>query len=195
MEKNELIGRITQFFRLKGFRKKGGNNFYLDLSDEVMLVFGVQKSMYGEYCYIESGYVFKSINKHLPYPKYYDVNLRCCRVIISMPLDSRCDAISVKLNTSPTYFVEDGIIRFVAIIYDDADDYYCSIVEQAIDERIEEMKHYGQLGKTELLNHYMRDKPLGSWTLHGWRTVDYFGLPHEMGDLYRMTMDGDWDVE
>lgn len=81
MIKKDFVKQLGRFFSEKGFFYKS-QHFYKELTDEVMIVFGLQTTAYGgKYCYMEYGYCFKSISKYLPYPKFYELNLRCGRIM------------------------------------------------------------------------------------------------------------------
>ena len=69
MTKVEFLKQCTTFFSRKKFSCRN-NHYYKEVSSDVLIVFGIQMSRYGGYCYLEYGYCFKSINKYLPYPKF-----------------------------------------------------------------------------------------------------------------------------
>jgi len=79
MVKKEFIDFISKLIKSYGF-EKNKSNFYFDFENDIVAVIGLEKSNFGEYYYIEYGFVFKSINKHLPYPKYFEANIRCRRI-------------------------------------------------------------------------------------------------------------------
>ena len=60
------------------------SHFYKKVADDTVIVFGVQKSSYGKYCYIEYGHAFSSINRNMPYPKFNQLNLNCGRVMTAV---------------------------------------------------------------------------------------------------------------
>lgn len=86
MEQKAFLKLCTSVFKQYGFEKKN-NNYYRCFDNDVMLVFGLQKSAYGGNCYyLEYGFVFQSINKYMPYPKYHQANIRQDR----MAIDGNC---------------------------------------------------------------------------------------------------------
>ena len=81
MEQKEFLKLCTSIFKQYGFEKHNSN--YYKIFDDIILVFGLQKSSYGgKYYYLEYGFVFPSINKHMPYPKYHQANIRQGRMSI-----------------------------------------------------------------------------------------------------------------
>ena len=74
MEQKAFLKLCTSVFKQYDFEKKN-NNYYRRFDNDIMLVFGLQKSAYGGNCYyLEYGFVFQSINKYMPYPKYHQFN-------------------------------------------------------------------------------------------------------------------------
>lgn len=73
--------KTAKMFADLGFQTPG-DHFYKSVNDEILIVFGLQKSNYGEYCYCEFGYCLKQISKYLPYPKYNQLNVNCGRIMI-----------------------------------------------------------------------------------------------------------------
>ena len=80
MTKNEFLKQLSDFFSDKGFICKK-MHFYKEITSEVLIVFGLYASKYGEYYYLENGFCFKSISKFLPFPKYNQLNLNCGRIM------------------------------------------------------------------------------------------------------------------
>ena len=80
MQKEEFIKFITAIFKSYGFTKKG-NNFYYDFQNEFIGVFGLQKSYYGPYYYIEFGFAIKGLNPKMPFPKFDELNLNFGRAM------------------------------------------------------------------------------------------------------------------
>lgn len=70
---------MRSFFTTQGFSSHG-DHFYKDTGDEILIVFGLQKSNYGDWCYLESGYCLKAINPFLPYPRHNQANINCGRL-------------------------------------------------------------------------------------------------------------------
>ena len=82
MEQKDFIKLCTRIFKKNGLIKHN-SSYYRDFDNDIILVFGLQKSAYGgSYYYIEYGFIFKSINKYMPYPKYHQANIRQGRVKI-----------------------------------------------------------------------------------------------------------------
>lgn len=81
MEKNAFLKLCASFFKANGFSRKG-NSFYYDNKDGILLVFGLNKSSYGPYYYMEHGCVFTEINKHLPFPKYNELDINLGRIML-----------------------------------------------------------------------------------------------------------------
>ena len=79
MTKQEFTKLSNDFFKKKGFLKKG-KNYYNDFQNGIVGIFGFQKSNYGEYYYIEYGYAFSSVNPKMPYPNFSELNLNCGRL-------------------------------------------------------------------------------------------------------------------
>ncbi len=76
MIKNDFIKFCNPIFKANGFVKNGTVHFYKDLGDDIMLVIGLQHSAYDSLYWFEGGFVIKSINKNMPYPKFSYVNIR-----------------------------------------------------------------------------------------------------------------------
>lgn len=76
MDKNEFLKLCSNVLKDLGFQKKGTTHFYKDLSDDVMIVIGLCHSKYNSQYWFDGGIVIKSINKHMPYPKFHAVNIR-----------------------------------------------------------------------------------------------------------------------
>ena len=99
MEHKVFLKLCTNIFKQYGFEKKS-NNYYRTF-DDIMLVFGLQKSAYGgTYYYIEYGFVFQSINKYMPYPKYHQANIRQGRMSIEGNYAIDYDVISEEIFTA-----------------------------------------------------------------------------------------------
>ena len=76
MEKQVFLKSCSDILLDLGFRRKGTTHFYKDLSDDIMLVVGLCHSKYNARYWFDGGFVIKPINKHMPYPKFSDVNIR-----------------------------------------------------------------------------------------------------------------------
>ena len=83
MEKKEFNKFCNKIFTKMGFYKKGTVHFYKDLSEEIMLVIGLVHSYYNTKYWFDGGFVIKTINKHMPYPKYYNANIRTMDIEIN----------------------------------------------------------------------------------------------------------------
>ena len=55
---------------------KQGTLAYKDLSEDIMIVVGLCHSRYDAKYWFDGGFVIKPINKHMPYPKFADANIR-----------------------------------------------------------------------------------------------------------------------
>ena len=55
MNSAEFKKELCKLFTIKGFMCKG-THFYRNITDEVMIVFGLQHSVYGAYYYMEYGF-------------------------------------------------------------------------------------------------------------------------------------------
>ena len=124
MDKKQFVQLCTKIFKQHGFSKHGCN-YYKELDNDVLVIFGLQKSNFGDYYYIEFGYVFKSINRHMPFPAYHEANLRCGRLIV---------------NDTKT-------IEYFNMIED--------VFENAISLKIHELLENGQKGKQTLVSAYL----------------------------------------
>ena len=81
MTKQEFTKLINTLLKKDGFIKKG-SNFYFDCENDIVCVFGMYKSNYDEYYYMEYGFAFKSINPKSPFPKYFELNVNCGRLLL-----------------------------------------------------------------------------------------------------------------
>lgn len=80
MDNKSFLTLCTHIFESNGFIRKG-KTFYYDNRCGILLVFGLQKSNYGAYYYMEHGVVFTEINKHLPNPKYNELDINLGRIM------------------------------------------------------------------------------------------------------------------
>lgn len=148
MTKKQFLDEISAFFCENGFLRVK-DHFYKDLSGDVMLVFGFQQSSYGKYGYMEYGYCFKSINRHLPFPRFNQMNLNCGRLMTD---------------------------RGCAIEYAAIDEGFIRTFEQTLRDKIHELLMLSQLNKEELIRHYLLMESRHSWYILGDETAAYFGL-------------------
>lgn len=81
MTKQEFTKLINNLLKKDGFIKKG-SNFYFDCGNDTVCVFGVDKSKLGDYCYMEYGFAFHSINPKSPFPTFSELNINCGRLFI-----------------------------------------------------------------------------------------------------------------
>ncbi|PFH81144.1 DUF4304 domain-containing protein [Bacillus sp. AFS088145] len=73
MNKSYLGESVDEVFLSKGLKKRRGN--YCFVNEEIITVFGLQKSSYLNGYYLNLGYVIKDLNiKEMP--KYTDGNIR-----------------------------------------------------------------------------------------------------------------------
>ena len=111
MEQKAFLKLCTGVFKQYGFEKKN-NNYYRCFDNDVMLVFGLQKSAYGGNCYyLEYGFVFQSINKYMPYPKYHQANIRQDRMAIDGNCAIEYNAISEDIFVNNLSRVLDEVIE------------------------------------------------------------------------------------
>ena len=151
MTKKQFLDEIAAFFCDNGFLR-AKDHFYKDLSGDVMLVFGFQQSSYGKYGYIEYGYCFKSINRHLPFPRFNQMNLNCGRLMTD---------------------------RGSAIEYATIDEGFIQILEQTLSDKIHEMQALSQLNREAFIRHYLLKESGRSWYILGDETEAYFGLTRQ----------------
>ena len=109
MTKNEFLKQLSDFFSDKGFICKK-MHFYKKITSEVLIVFGLYASKYGEYYYLENGFCFKSISKFLPFPKYNQLNLNCGRIMFD-----KGKALCYKVTEKNMYFERKHVFfQFIA---------------------------------------------------------------------------------
>ena len=151
MKRQEFDSKLTSLFAQRGFicKKK---TYYKEISNEVTIVFGLQKSSYGAYYYLEYGFCFGSINQNMPYPKLCQINLNCGRIMTSIGK-------AIEYEKLPEGFMDE--------------------LEQHLDEIITEMKYLVNLGKDEFIRYFLSGKGNQSWFILGAETADYFGLSME----------------
>lgn len=151
MTKIEFIKQLSSMFAEKGFTCKS-KHFYKEISRDVLIVFGIHMSLYGEYCYLEYGYCFKTINKYLPFPKFNQLNLNCGRIMTNMGK---------------------------AIIFEEIDEKAFIDIEKAVDTVISSMIKLINMGRSEMIQYYLSGQSNQSWYILGNETANYFGLPKE----------------
>ena len=151
MTKVEFIKQLTQFFSSKGFYCKS-KHYYKEASSDVLLVFGFYMSCYGGYGYLEYGYCIKSINRHLPYPKFNQLNLNCGRIMTDIGQ---------------------------SIVFEKIDETIMEKLKAKIDVLVNDMINLACLGKDPLIQHYLTDPNNLTWYILGDETAGYFGLPKE----------------
>ncbi len=122
------------------------DHFYKEITSEISIVFGFQKSSYGDHGYIERGYCFKSINKYMPYPRFNELNLNCGRIMT--PFGTRIE-------------------------YQNIDQPFYNSLKQIINKEIDLMISLVEKGCDELIQYYFNYD--GSWYILGERTAAYFG--------------------
>lgn len=126
-----------------------GKHFYKDICNDLTIVFGLQKSRYGEYAYLERGYCIKSINQYLPYPKFYQLNLNCGRIMTK--------------NGQAIHFAE-------------VDEHYMEDLIKIIIREYQEMSKRAELEKEQFIAYYLEEAKDLSWYILGDATAAYFGL-------------------
>ena len=147
MIKEDFFKQIKTIFSSKGF-KTIRKRYYKDLSDEVMIVFGIQMSYYGPYCYMDYGYCFKSINDYLPYPNMLQINLNCGRIL------------------TPRYGQ--------TMEWEQWDESDIGALDDVVRGKIELMKGLVKKGKREFIQHYFSEEV--AWDIIGEKTAEYFGM-------------------
>ena len=148
MTKKQFLDEIAAFFCDNGFLRVK-DHFYKDLSGDIMLVFGFQQSSYGKYGYMEYGYCFKSINQHLPFPRFNQLNLNCGRLMTD---------------------------RGSAIEYATINEAFIQTFEQTLSDKIHEMQKLSQLNREAFIRHYLLMESRHSWYILGEETAAYFDL-------------------
>ena len=83
MERKIFLTNCKRIFKENGFMVKGTTHFYKDLSNDIMLVIAMTHSSYDSVYYFDGGFVIKCLNQYMPYPKYYDVNVRCATIKVA----------------------------------------------------------------------------------------------------------------
>ena len=120
------------------------------MTDEIMIVFGLQFTAYGgNYCYIDHGYCFNSINRYLPYPKFHQINLNCGRIMTS---------------------------QGQAIKYENIDSDLLENIKIGIEKEINIMTNLISLNREALIQYYLSGKHKGTWYILGDASAEYFGL-------------------
>ncbi len=151
MIKNVFFKKLTFMFSEKGFTCKN-KHFYKEASDDVVIVFGIHMSSYGGYCYLEYGYCFKTINQHLPFPRFNQLNLNCGRVMTSFGKD---------------------------LIYEEIDEKAFVEIEKAVDAALYNLIKLINLERSEMIQFFLSGLFNQSWYILGNETARYFGLPKE----------------
>ena len=152
MTKVEFLKQCTTFFSRKKFSCRN-NHYYKEVSRDVLIVFGIQMSRYGGYCYLEYGYCFKSINKYLPYPKFNQLNLNCGRIMTDIGQ---------------------------AIVFERLDENVMGALEKTIDALVDQLINLANLGRNEISKYYLSEASNKSWYILGEETANYFDLPKEV---------------
>lgn len=80
MEQKDFVKTCWSVFKKHSFIRKG-NNFHYICESDFGLVYGLQKSIYGPYYYIESAIYIKSINEFMPFPTFDGAEIRCGRLM------------------------------------------------------------------------------------------------------------------
>lgn len=105
MEKKIFTKACCTLFKELGFQKKGSSHFYKNISDDIMLVVGLCLSNYDTKYWFDGGFVVKPINKHMPYPKYYDANIR----IMDIGIEQQYYFDYLNIDQNSFEFLEDSI--------------------------------------------------------------------------------------
>ena len=128
MTKEEFKKQLKQFFSGEGYFCKGSH-------------------FYNEY-----GICFKSINKYLPYPKFYQLNVNCGRIMTSIGK---------------------------AMVYENINGYIMNDIKTVIKEKMNDLIYIISLGNEGMINYFLHEWPNNSWYILGEETAAYFGLPKE----------------
>ena len=151
MTKEEFRKQLKQFFSQEGYHCRS-SHFYKDISDEIGIALGIQYSSRPDYCYLEYGMYFKSINKYLPYPKFYQLNINCSRIMTCIGTDIR---------------------------YDNVDEIVMDDIKRVISEKMNDLINIINLGNEGIINYFLHEWHDKSWYILGEETAAYFGLPKE----------------
>ena len=79
MEQKDFVKTCWSVLKKHSFIRKG-NNFHYFYESDFGLVYGLQKSIYGPYYYIEPAIYIKSINEFMPFPPFDGTEIRCARL-------------------------------------------------------------------------------------------------------------------
>lgn len=147
VEKKEFLTFCTSVFRKNGFTRKG-QTYYFDMGKDFIVVFGLMKSTYGPYYYMEYGFAIKAINKHLPYPKFNQLDINCGRIMFP---------------------------KGKSLCYEEMDSEYCNSLQIVLQNHIDTLLLAGKLERAKLLYEFVLDSPSPvNYILKG--TANYFGL-------------------
>ena len=147
MTKQEFKKALTRYFTFRGFCHKS-SHFYYDSGTDFVIVFGLQMSNYGDYCYMEHGYCIKQISKDIPFPKTYQLNLNAGRLMFG---------------------------RGKTIVFSECDNEYMLCIEEKIDEEFKMMLNLVNEGKDKLIDYYLIHQQDKSWYVLSDRTAGFFG--------------------
>jgi len=150
MEKKSFLKYCADTFKANGFERKG-NNYYYDNQNGILFVFGLQKSSYGPYYYIEYGFAFRETNKHWPYPHYYELDMNLGRIMTSFGK---------------------------ALRYEDMRDSECMELASVIQSKIELIRPIVDSGKEQIVSQFVYPEPNEiSYLLKG--TAEYLDVSNE----------------
>lgn len=159
MDKQAFLKFCSGVFKTNGFERKG-NAYYYDNLNGILLVFGLQKSSYGPYYYLEYGLAFKRINKHLPYPHYYELDMNLGRIM--------------------TPFGK-------ALRYESMQEAECTVFAMSIQSKIDELRPIIDGGKEQIVDQLVFPEPNNiSYLLKG--CAEFLGVSNEHFKKHRIAI-------
>lgn len=151
MKKEEFKKQLKKYFVQEGFINRS-SHFYKEISDEIGIALGIRYPSRTDYCSLEYGIYFKSINKYLPYPKFNQLNINCGSIMTCLGHDFR---------------------------YEDVDETVMDDIKRVISEEMNDLINIISLGNEGIINYFLHEWPYNSWYILGEETAAYFGLPKE----------------
>lgn len=151
MTKEEFRKQLKKYFFQEGFINRS-SHFYKEISDEIGIALGIQYPSRTDYCSLEYGIYFKSINKYLPYPKFNQLNINCGSIMTCLGHDFR---------------------------YEDVDEIVMDDIKRVISEKMNDLINIISLGNEGMINYFLHEWPYNSWYILGEETAAYFDLPKE----------------
>ena len=149
MTRSGFYNFLKTVFAEMGFICKNSHFYKTEEDNEKVIVFGLQRSYCGPYYYLEYGFYIKSINKHLPFPKYNQLNLNCGRIMTS---------------------------HGKAIVLDELDNAYLEELKYLIKQSFITMRTLVYMENEELINYLFNEFNHRIWYILGDETAAYFGM-------------------